>query len=183
MAAGVVARASTLAPRKPSWMRTRLDARRCISYLTIEYRGVIPRELRSLIGARVFGCDVCQDVCPYNAAADKHPASPDLWPRDAPLALSLPELLALSAAGYRRLVRGSALGRATRRMLQRNAAIALGNSGRPEALEPLLGALALRERTRPRTRGLGPGQTAVREREQGDRARVVGPARPGRLGA
>lgn len=118
-----------------------LDARRCISYLTIEHRGVIPKDLRSLMGTRVFGCDVCQDVCPYNAAADKHPASPDLWPREAPLGLSLPELLALSAAGYRRLVRGSALERATRRMLQRNAAIALGNSGQPEALKPLLGAL------------------------------------------
>jgi epoxyqueuosine reductase len=118
-----------------------LDARRCIAYLTIEHRGVIPKQLRAAIGARVFGCDVCQDVCPYNAAADKHPASSDLWPRTAPLGLSLPQLLELTAAGYRRLVRGSALARATRRMLQRNAAIALGNSGRAEALAPLLGAL------------------------------------------
>lgn len=118
-----------------------LDARRCIAYLTIEHRGVIPRELRPLIGARVFGCDVCQDVCPYNAAADKHPASSDLAPRPELLAVSLPELLALSAAGYRRLVRGSALERATRRMLQRNAAVALGNSRAPEAAPPLLAAL------------------------------------------
>lgn len=118
-----------------------LDARRCIAYLTIEHRGVIPRELRSLIGARVFGCDVCQDVCPYNAAADKHPASPDLAPRAELLAITLPELLALTAAGYRRLVRGSALERATRRMLQRNAAVALGNSRDPKAAAPLRAAL------------------------------------------
>jgi len=118
-----------------------LDARRCIAYLTIEHRGVIPRELRALIGMRVFGCDVCQDVCPYNAAAEKHPASPDLAPRPELLAVSLPELLELSASGYRRLVRGSALERATRRMLQRNAAVALGNSGRSEAAPALLQAL------------------------------------------
>lgn len=118
-----------------------LDARRCIAYLTIEYRGVIPRELRPLIGSRVFGCDVCQDVCPYNAAADRHPASPDLAPRTELLGLSLLDLLTLTAAGYRRLVRGSALERATRRMLQRNAAVALGNSGDPGAAAPLRAAL------------------------------------------
>lgn len=118
-----------------------LDARRCIAYLTIEHRGVIPRELRRLIGARVFGCDVCQDVCPYNAAADKHPASPDLAPRPELLGVSLPALLAISAADYRRLVRGSALERATRRMLQRNAAVALGNSRTSAAAAPLFTAL------------------------------------------
>jgi epoxyqueuosine reductase len=89
----------------------------------------------------VFGCDVCQDVCPYNAAADKHPASPALAPRPALLTLSLRDLLALSAAGYRRLVRGSALERATRRMLQRNAAVALGNSRDLGAAAPLRAAL------------------------------------------
>ncbi len=118
-----------------------LDARRCIAYLTIEHRGVIPRELRRPIGARVFGCDVCQDVCPYNAAADKHPASPALAPRPELLGLSLRDLLMLSAAGYRRLVRGSALERATRRMLQRNAAVALGNSRDPGATVVLRAAL------------------------------------------
>ena len=118
-----------------------LDARRCIAYLTIEHRGVIPRELRALIGERVFGCDVCQDVCPYNAAADKHPASPDLAPRAELLQVSLTELLELSASGYRRLVRGTALERATRRMLQRNAAVALGNSRRTDAAPALRAAL------------------------------------------
>jgi epoxyqueuosine reductase len=119
-----------------------LDARRCIAYLTIEHRGVIPRELRSAIGQRVFGCDICQDVCPYNAAADKHPVAPELSPDARRATISLVEVLEISAADYRRLVRGSALGRATRRMLQRNAAIALGNTDTAASVPPLLRNLA-----------------------------------------
>lgn len=118
-----------------------LDARRCIAYLTIEYRGVIPHALRRAIGDRVFGCDVCQDVCPYNAVAHKHGYAAELSPRREVLGLTLPALLAMSAADYRRLVRGSALGRATRRMLQRNAAVCLGNSQSEAAVAPLLQAL------------------------------------------
>src|SRR5690606_21096891 len=118
-----------------------LDARRCISYLTIEHRGVIPKALRPALQDRVFGCDVCQDVCPYNASADKHAFSPALQPRAELLTLRLTELLNISAAGYRRLVHGSALGRATRRMLQRNAAVALGNSDSAQAVAPLCHAL------------------------------------------
>lgn len=118
-----------------------LDARRCIAYLTIEHRGIIPRELRRPIGDRAFGCDECQDVCPYNATAHKHRQASALEPRDEVLGLTLPDLLEMSAADYRRLVRGSALGRATRRMLQRNAAICLGNSRSPDAVRSLLRAL------------------------------------------
>jgi epoxyqueuosine reductase len=113
-----------------------LDARRCIAYLTIEYDGLIPRELREPIGLRVFGCDECQDVCPYNQA-EGAPGATALLPRQALLGVGLVELLELSSGGYRRLVRGSAMGRARRQSLQRNAAVALGNSDWPGALPPL----------------------------------------------
>ncbi len=120
-----------------------LDARRCIAYLTIEHRDVIPEELRAAIGRRVFGCDVCQDVCPYNASAVKHPVAAELEPRPEVMNLQLVDLLELTAARYRRLVHGSALSRATRRMLQRNAAVALGNSNWPGAVTPLTRALSV----------------------------------------
>jgi epoxyqueuosine reductase len=118
-----------------------LDARRCISYLTIEFRGVIPRELRALIGTRVFGCDVCQDVCPFNATERPHEICAELAPRAELSSLSLVELLELSASGYRRLTRQSALRRASRTQLARNAAVALGNTGDARAEPPLIGAL------------------------------------------
>ena len=118
-----------------------LDARRCISYLTIELRGAIPRELRSAIGTRVFGCDVCQDVCPFNASQRPRPVAPELAPRDDRAAPDLVRLLELGSADYRRFVKNSALGRVSRTRLARNAAVALGNSGVPEAVAPLVRAL------------------------------------------
>ncbi|MFO7177925.1 MAG: tRNA epoxyqueuosine(34) reductase QueG [Pseudomonadota bacterium] len=117
-----------------------LDARRCIAYLTIESSAPIPRELRSAIGQRVFGCDVCQEVCPYNASG-REPPTP-LAPRPELTTLDLVDLLELGSSGYRRLVRDSALRRASLRMLQRNAAVALGNSDDPRAVPPLERALA-----------------------------------------
>jgi epoxyqueuosine reductase len=119
-----------------------LDARRCISYLTIEHRGAIPRELRAAIGSWIFGCDVCQEVCPFNAG---DPPAPDplLRPRD--LAHALPDLVALASAPtnqLRKLVRRTALRRIPRDRLLRNVAVALGNSGDAlavPALEHLLG--------------------------------------------
>jgi epoxyqueuosine reductase len=114
-----------------------LDARRCISYLTIELKGPIPRELRSAIGTRVFGCDACQEVCPYNAAAGK-PGAPEL---DGPGVVDLVAWLELGSAGYRKLVKRRALRRASRQSLARNAAVALGNTGDRRAVPPLSRAL------------------------------------------
>jgi len=110
-----------------------MDARLCISYLTIEHRAAIPLSLRPALENWVFGCDVCQEVCPWNR--DARGAG------DAVLAPSLPELLALDAAGFRRRFAGTAIARAKRRGLLRNAAVALGNSGNPAAIPALAGAL------------------------------------------
>ncbi len=128
-----------------------LDARRCISYLTIETRGPIPRELRPLIGTRVFGCDVCQDVCPFNAAAEGKPSAPELAPKPHLLAPDLIELLELGSARYRQFVKGTALRRTHRAQLARNAAIALGNTRDPRAIVPLARAVAAH--TSPLVRG------------------------------
>jgi len=115
-----------------------VDARRCISYLTIEHRGAIPRDLRPQIGDHIFGCDICQAVCPHNVrtAAARHPelaprpetgARPDLIP-----------LLNISEAEFRRRFRGSPVKRTKRRGLRRNVAVALGNA-RDAAAVPALG--------------------------------------------
>lgn len=119
-----------------------LDARRCISYLTIELKGSVPTELRPLIGQHVFGCDVCQDVCPWNHSRRAPAADPELGRHDALVAPPLEELLFLTSSGYRRLVRGTALSRVSRARLARNAAVALGNSHDPAAEAPLERALA-----------------------------------------
>lgn len=106
-----------------------LDARRCIAYLTIELQSSIPRELRPLIGTRVFGCDVCQSVCPFNAPGTqaRAGAAPELVSKRS--GLSLIELLELGASRYRSVVRRTALRRVSRAQLARNAAVALGNLG------------------------------------------------------
>ena len=121
-----------------------LDARRCISYLTIEHHGVVPRELRAAIGTWVFGCDICQEVCPFNAGAGA-PADPQLVPRS--LEHALPDLVALAARGanqLRQLVKRTALRRVPRDVLLRNVAIALGNTGTADAIPPLVALLAHR---------------------------------------
>lgn len=119
-----------------------VDARRCISYLTIEHHGVIPVELRPLIGTRVFGCDDCQAVCPFDASGKPHPPAPELVGRIDPRGLELLELLEAGNARYRKLVRRTALRRVSRDVLARNAAIALGNSGDPRVVPALARALA-----------------------------------------
>jgi epoxyqueuosine reductase len=119
-----------------------LDARRCISYLTIELRGPIPRPLRPLIGRWVFGCDVCQEVCPFNHSRRPRPGDPKLSPRSALTDPDLVALLHITTSDHRRLVRGTPLFRVSRPRLQRNAAVALGNTRRPEAVAPLAHSLA-----------------------------------------
>lgn len=119
-----------------------LDARRCISYLTIELKDSVPRELRRAIGDHVFGCDICQDVCPWNQTRHAPPRDPELGERPELAAPDLVSLLFLTSSGYRKLVRGSALSRVSRARLARNAAIALGNSHDPRAEEPLARALS-----------------------------------------
>ena len=119
----------------------RLDARRCISYLTIELKGSVPRELRGLMGQHVFGCDICQDVCPWNGSRHTPPRDAELGARPALAAPDLVGLLFLGSADYRKLVRGTALSRVSRARLSRNAAIALGNSRSPQAEAPLARAV------------------------------------------
>jgi epoxyqueuosine reductase len=104
-----------------------LDARRCISYLTIELAGPIPRELRPLVGDRVFGCDVCQEVCPFNAAAGQ--GAPELLPRPGFARPALRKLLSLGAAQFRKWQRRGAMRRIHRAQLLRNVCVALGNVG------------------------------------------------------
>src|SRR6185295_18594161 len=102
-----------------------LDATRCISYLTIERKGEIPEALRPGVGRQVFGCDICQDVCPWNRRR-RHAGGPSFEPRDGLVAPDLAELASLDDEGFRTRFRGSAVKRAKRRGLLRNVAVALG---------------------------------------------------------
>jgi epoxyqueuosine reductase len=123
-----------------------MDARRCISYLTIELRSAIPVEFRSAIGNRIYGCDICQEVCPWNerfaeaTGAPAYRASQDL---DGPSLLGLAEiLLSTDELGFRKTFKKSAIKRAKRSGLLRNICIALGNWGAPAAVTTLLRALS-----------------------------------------
>ena len=112
-----------------------MDPRRCISYLTIEHRSAIPAALRPGVDNWVFGCDLCQEACPWNGDAAR-PGEAEL------LVPSLPELLALDDTGFKARFRRTTVLRARRAGLARNAAVALGNSGNPAAVAPLADALA-----------------------------------------
>jgi epoxyqueuosine reductase len=117
-----------------------LDANRCIAYLTIEKRGEIPEDLRDGIGRQVFGCDICQDVCPWNRKAPAGKA-PEFQPREELINPVLEWLVSLSPSEFAATFRGSPLKRAKRSGIRRNAAVAMGNSGNQEFL-PLLAELA-----------------------------------------
>ncbi|HEX9880084.1 MAG TPA: tRNA epoxyqueuosine(34) reductase QueG [Candidatus Binatia bacterium] len=121
-----------------------LDARRCISYLTIELKTAIPRHLRPLMGNHIFGCDVCQEVCPYNVKA-KPTEEGAYAPRQGHLAPELIPLLSLSDEEFKRRFRGSPVLRAKRRGFLRNVAVALGNLKDKEAIPALAEALDDRE--------------------------------------
>ncbi len=113
-----------------------IDSRRCISYLTIELRGSIPVELRPAIGTRVFGCDICQDVCPWNR--DPLPGEPGQLtegrPAEFPALRDWAErLLPMDAESYREAYRGTPLSRPGRDAMLRNLCVGLGNSGEPDA--------------------------------------------------
>jgi epoxyqueuosine reductase len=107
----------------------RLDARRCISYLTIEHHGSIPEEFREAIGNRIYGCDDCLAVCPWNKFADTAARHRALAPREELVAPDLAELLALDDAAFRQKFSGSPVKRVGRNRFVRNCLIAAGNSG------------------------------------------------------
>src|SRR6202049_4997739 len=118
-----------------------LDSNKCISYLTIEKRGPIPEDLREAMGRHVFGCDICQDVCPWNR---KSPAtdSAEFQPREGLFNPPLEWLAEMSTEEFREKFRGSPIRRTKRSGLRRNAAIAMGNSGDRKFL-PLLERLTV----------------------------------------
>jgi epoxyqueuosine reductase len=133
---GSCTRCITACPTAAITAPFQLDARRCISYLTIELKGAIPLELRPAIGDRIFGCDDCLQACPWNRFARegqmmKAHARPDLAQPD------LLELLSLDEAGFKRCFAGTPMLRAKRRGLVRNACVALGNIGDEKALPAL----------------------------------------------
>ncbi|WP_253342321.1 tRNA epoxyqueuosine(34) reductase QueG [Sphingobium sp. OAS761] len=117
-----------------------VDARRCISYLTIEHKGPIPQDLRAGIGNRVYGCDDCLAVCPWNKFADAAAANRAFVGRAELAAPRIGDLLALDDAAFREIFSGSPIKRIGRNRLVRNAAVAAGNSGDASLrarLEPL----------------------------------------------
>jgi epoxyqueuosine reductase len=135
-----------------------MDAEQCISYLTIENRGPIPEPLRAPMGNRIYGCDICQEVCPFNqrfardateasyaARGPAEPAGPGAPPgvghpgTDGP---PLVELMAMDAPTWDEFTRGSPIRRAGYDGFRRNVAVALGNWGDPSAREVLTAALA-----------------------------------------
>ena len=114
-----------------------LDARRCISYLTIEHKGAIPLEFRRAMGNRIYGCDDCLAVCPWNKFAEHAEANRAFVGRAELAAPALADLLALDDTGFRQVFAGSPIKRIGRDRMVRNAAIAAGNSGAVSLVRPL----------------------------------------------
>jgi epoxyqueuosine reductase len=115
----------------------RLDARRCISYLTIEHKGPIPEEFRAGIGNRIYGCDDCLAVCPWNKFAQAAQANLAFTPRAELTVPYLADLLALDDAGFREVFAGSPIKRIGRNRMVRNCLIAAGNSGSAALVDPV----------------------------------------------
>ena len=118
-----------------------LDARRCISYLTIELKGAIPVDLRSQMGDWVFGCDICQEVCPWNIRFAPEQGEPAFAPRQAVPSVDLETALSISPEAFNAKFKGSAVKRANRRGYLRNVAVALGNAGRAASVPALAESL------------------------------------------
>ena len=116
-----------------------LDSNKCISYLTIEKRGMIPEEMRGAMGRHVFGCDICQDVCPWNRKAPAATAT-EFQSREGLVNPALEWLAEMTGDEFQQTFRGSPVRRAKRSGLRRNAAIAMGNSGDP-SFNPVLDQL------------------------------------------
>ena len=112
----------------------RIDARRCISYLTIEHDGPIPEEFRAALGNRIYGCDDCLAICPWNRFADAAAANRAFLPRAELVAPRLADLLALDDAAFREMFAGSPIKRVGVKRMIRNCLIAAGNSGDPALL-------------------------------------------------
>lgn len=117
-----------------------IDAKKCISYLTIELKSAIPRELRAPIGEQMFGCDICQAVCPWNRFADDVQFD-ELAPREALQTLDAHDMLRVDRQTFNTMFKGTALHRTKRRGLGRNAAIVLGNRRGHDALHTLIETL------------------------------------------
>jgi epoxyqueuosine reductase len=118
----------------------RLDARRCISYLTIEHKGPIPEEFRTALGNRIYGCDDCLAVCPWNKFADSAHRHLKLAPRKELIAPDLARFLQFDDAGFRQFFSGSPIKRIGRDRFVRNCLYAAGNSGQA-ALIPMVQSL------------------------------------------
>ena len=123
-----------------------LDATKCISYLTIEAKGAIPVDLRDKLGGLVYGCDICQEVCPWNVRFSRELSEDSLRPRSAIASkdarMLASEILCLDEERFRTSFRGSPMKRAKLRGLKRNSAVALGNAGSGENLPTLAGVAA-----------------------------------------
>jgi epoxyqueuosine reductase len=121
-----------------------LDATKCISYLTIEAKGAIPREQREKLGGLIYGCDICQDVCPWNVRFSQELREPAFHQReilDGDARAVATRILAMNDEDFRRAFKGSAMKRAKRRGLARNAATVLGNIGTTDDVDALVRAL------------------------------------------
>ncbi|GAC1327300.1 MAG: tRNA epoxyqueuosine(34) reductase QueG [Chloroflexota bacterium] len=145
-----------------------LAAERCIAYLTIEHKGPMPDGLRPLVGDWVFGCDVCQDVCPHNVSMRNRPRGwVEFEPRDGNTRFGLQDLIRVDDAAFRERFKGTPIKRTKRRGLARNAAVVLGNTGlsaddrtvlevaRDGDPEPLVRDAAAWALSRPRTTASG----------------------------
>lgn len=138
---GKCTRCLTACPTGAITAPRQLDARRCISYLTIENKGPIPEEFRRVLGDRIYGCDDCLEACPWNrfASASRETA---FAAREYVYGWSLRDFLALDEEGFRTLFRGSPIKRIKRRGFLRNVCVALGNVGTADDLPALHGAAA-----------------------------------------